>query len=249
MIKVHYLRVTAIPTGILAIRSQPQSKMRLSFLFPPFTTLLGALAYPFLHVQGDRAEVMMEQRETKSAMNKLKKFIQWITIRISEIPRIHGSILKIHQIYRGKLLAAVTSFPFSLYYGYNGYDMDLVYILDEEQVESSSFSLYYFSRAAWGITRIGSRESVVSVEQVKTGNTKITESVSTKTRYAFLYDNRNVEGSGTIQSIVDWREDPSDYSIAPRVLVFYPKEEVTVKSEDQFPLNVVTVEGEEVIIG
>ncbi|AGT34163.1 hypothetical protein OCC_13320 [Thermococcus litoralis DSM 5473] len=58
-----FLKVQLRPTGIIALRALPQSKMRTALRYVPPTTLIGAIAYPLLHISGDRGETTYEKKK------------------------------------------------------------------------------------------------------------------------------------------------------------------------------------------
>ena len=239
-----FLKVHIRPSGIMALRSLPQSKMRTALRYVPPTTLIGAIAYPLFHVVGNRAETAYEGKTFRSKAESVIGLFEWATVKTQGKPKLYGSLLKINTVYRGKAQSAVTSFPFAVLYGEGDYSMTAVYLISEEALSESTYSLRDVERAAWGITRLGSRESVVSVEEVTSGKTEVRDANETTTAYAFPFNGFNVSGRGTLQSVVDWRSGIGDYSKAKRVVMFYPEGTVTVRGE----LSVAEVNGEVVVL-
>lgn len=239
-----FLKVTMKPAGIIALRALPQSKMRTALHYIPPTTLIGAIAYPLLHLTGSRSETTYERKTFKSAAEKVLGLFKWITVKTEGKPRIYGSLLKINTIYRGKAQSAVTSFPFAVMYGEAEYAVTALYLLDEETLSKSPYTLRDVERAAWGIARIGSRESVISVEGVEKGKAEIDEMEEIRTAYAFQFKGVEVEGKGTLQSVVDWRSGIGDYSKAKRIVMFYPEGAVVVRGK----LEVVKCGGEVILL-
>ena len=238
-----FLKVTMRPTGIVALRALPQSKMRTALRYVPPTTLIGAIAYPLLHIAGDRSETVYEGKTFRSAAERVLGLFDWVTVKTLGKPRLQGTLLKINTIYRGKVQSAVTSFPFAVTYGTREALLTAVYLINEDSLERSTYTMKDIERAAWGITRLGSRESVVSVEDVETGRTEIVESKAAETAYAFPFRGLEVEGKGTFQSVVDWRSGIGDYSKAGRLVMFYPEGSVRVRGR----LKTAKV-GEEVVV-
>jgi len=224
-----------------AARLQPQSKMRMALKYPPPTTLLGALAYPFLRAKEGRIEVLRKGKKTISAADSLRKIVIEVAASLSEEPLIYGDYLRVHRFYRGKVDKGVTALPVSLTYSNGEGIADIVYVMKglNDNIE----------RAAWGITRLGSRESVVSVESVHTGRVKVITGNETSTRFSFpLRDGLEVRGKGTVIYAVDWkRTELGSYGRAGKIPYFYPKENVTVRGELKwFELEVPW--GKEVVI-
>ncbi|WP_232462877.1 type I-A CRISPR-associated protein Cas5a [Thermococcus sp. P6] len=239
-----FFKVTLRPTGIIALRSLPQSKMRMALRYVPPTTLIGAVAYPLLHQKGNRRETIYEGKTFRSAAEEVLNLFTWVTVKTSVKPMLYGSLLKINTLYRGKAQSAVTSFPLGVMYGAFNPEITAVYLLNEEALSGSSYSLKDIERALWGITRLGSRESVVSVEGVESGKAKIGEASIVETSYAFPFRRVEVEGRGTLQSVVEWRSGIGEHSTAKRMAMFYPEGSVKVRGD----LRTAEVEGEVLIL-
>jgi len=205
-----------------ATRLQPQSKMRMAMKYPPPTTLIGALAYPWTRSIKGRIEVIKRGNKIISAAEELKKRIIDVSISLDKEPSMYGDYLKVNRYYRGKVESAVTALPSSFLYSNVDTIADLVYLM--EKVDNS------LERAAWGITRMGSRESVVSVESVYIGEAISKKGEIARTRFSFPINKQKVSGNGTILYVVDWRgSDIGSYAKANRVPYFYPKGEVEVQ--------------------
>ncbi|MDI3476342.1 MAG: CRISPR-associated protein Cas5a/b/c [Thermococcaceae archaeon] len=239
-----FLKVQLRPTGIIALRALPQSKMRTALRYVPPTTLIGAIAYPLLHISGDRGETIYEKKIFKSKAESVIGLFKWVTIKTEGRPKLYGSLLKINTIYRGKVQSAVTSFPFAVFYGESTNSLTAAYFVDEDALSESTYSSKDLERAAWGITRLGSRESIVSVEDVKMGKAVFREANKVRTAYAFPFKGVNVHGKGTLQAVVDWRLGIGDYSNAKRMVMFYPEETVEVQGR----LSIAELDGEVVIL-
>jgi len=240
---ISFLKVEVRPAGIIALRSLPQSKMRNAFRYPLPSTLIGALAYPLLHIAGDRTETLEPKRNARSSADRIRPLIEWTTLKVSGKPRVYGSILKINRLHRGSVESAVTSFPMAVMYGESDYTLTLLYLLNDDLIRASEFSVKDFERAAWGISRLGSRESVVSVESVELGKGRIMEKEMAETAYAFPLTGKKVQGNGVVQGVIDWKEGIGNYSKARIIVMFYPEGKVKVEGR----LRVIDV-GEEVVL-
>ncbi len=240
----HYVKADIKSSGVMAIRSVPQSKMRMAYHYPPPGTLVGALSYPLLHLKNSRKEVIYEGKNFKSAAEEVLPFVKWATVSVSERPKVYGTLLKINRLYRGSVDSGVTSMPFSLNYGVKDHKLTVIYLIDCEVLQKYGYTLKEVERAVWGITRIGSRESIVSVENVEMGRAELKRTEEANTRFAFLVEDRIIEGKGLLQSVVDWTHGLSSYTKSERLLFFYPEGSARVRGE----LNVVRADGEEVVI-
>ncbi len=223
-----------------AARFQPQSKMRMAFKYPPPTTLLGALAYPLIRLRSGRVELVAKGKKLTSATEQFKKYFEEVAVSMQDEPSVYGSYLRVNRIYRGSVDFGVTALPSSFLYSNGEATADLVYVMKEvpEGLE----------RAAWGISRIGSRESVVSVDSVYVGDASLKRGESAKTRFSFYLKDYKVRGNGTVLYVVDWREQEiGNYAKAERVPYYYPKGEVEVSGElSWFELNLPW--GKEVVL-
>lgn len=239
-----FLKVAIRPSGVIALRSLPQSKMRSALRHVPPTTLIGAIAYPLLHIAGDRGETGYKGGKFRSNAEAVLSLFEWATVKTIGKPRLYGSLLKINTVYRGKAQSAVTSLPFAVLYGEADYSIEALYIIKEDGLSDSVYSFRDIERAAWGITRLGSRESIVSVENVESRKAEIQEAEKAETAYAFPFKNVEVQGRGTLQSVVDWRSGMGDYSKAKRILMFYPEGTVEVHGK----LSIAKFDGEVIVL-
>ena len=97
-----FLKVTMRPTGIVALRALPQSKMRTALRYVPPTTLIGAISYPLHHLSGNRAETVYDRKTFKSTADGVKNLFEWVTVKTIGKPRLYGALLKINTVYRGR---------------------------------------------------------------------------------------------------------------------------------------------------
>lgn len=228
--------------GVIALRVSPQSKMRISFKHPPPTTLIGALAYPFF--RDERKEVIIgEDGKVKSTADKLREMLIGVAIS-SRGGLMYGPLFKINRLYHGVADSAVTSLPITVTYSEYDLPVRVVYVFDDEKL--ANYTVNDLERAAWGITRLGSRESVVDVEDVKTSRVEISDLEVVKTSFSYCLERvRTVKGRYDVEMVVDWKAtEVGDYSRVSRIRVAYPLEENVVEGD----LKVVFVNGEAVII-
>jgi CRISPR-associated protein Cas5a/b/c len=223
------------PTWGFACRLQPQSKMRMAFRYPPPTSLIGALAYPLLSRTEGRVEVIYRNKKPLSAAEIVKKYIMFVSTSFIGDSTIYGSLLRINRFYRGEVDYGITALPAVITYSAKDSFLDIIYVVDEINHE--------LERAAWGITRVGSRESVFSAEEVLTGDVIETREREAKTRFSFLLrPGMEISGEGTILYAVDWREsDIGDYHERERKPYVYPEGYMIVRAKDE-PMKVAMVE-------
>ncbi|MDW7986990.1 MAG: type I-A CRISPR-associated protein Cas5a [Nitrososphaerota archaeon] len=229
--------------GILALRAMPQSKMRAAFKHPIPTSLIGAFAYSLFN--RERYEVLFEKSgKIRSRADELRKILVSVAVCSIGGSILYGPMFRINRLYKKRVESAITSLPLSINYGEVDNQYRVVYIFDEERLET--YSIRDLERAAWGITRLGSRESVVSVEEVMSSSAKLINTTSTNTRFSFPLDKvKRVEGRYDVEIVVDWKVcEIGDYSRTSKIRLAYPLEKVAVEGD----LDIIRVDGEEVVI-
>ncbi|GEM_PF-1306284 len=224
-----YLRMR--PVWGYALRALPQSKTRVSLGVPPPTSLIGALAYPLARVLGRREETLYlgggGRRGRRGAAvsfwgEELRGRLLYVGAALGVASAGHGSILKIQYTYRGDVLQGVAAMPVEVTAGSEGW-IDAVYVFRE-----APWGWGAVERAAWGVSRLGSRESPVYVEGVWSGEASEAVVESARTRFSF-YGVAPRDGEYRLAYVVDWRVARiGDYSGAPRVAAVYPRGYVEV---------------------
>jgi len=236
------LMVTLRSHGIIALRVSPQSKMRISFKHPPPTSLIGALAYP-LFSEDRREMVISEDGKVKSVADMLRDMLIGVTIS-SKGGLMYGPLFRINRLYHGVAESAVTSLPVTVTYSECDSPLRVIYIFDDEKL--TNYTINDLKRAAWGITRIGSRESIVNVEDVKASKVEISNTEVAKTSFSYPFEKvKSVKGRYDVELVVDWRRsEVGDYSRVDKIKMAYPLEENVVEGD----LKIAFVDGESVII-
>ncbi len=236
------LVVTLRSHGIIALRVSPQSKMRISFKHPPPTSLIGALAYPLFN-ENRREVIINENGGAKSIGDELRKTL--ISVAISSRGGVmYGPLFKINRLYHHVAESAVTSLPVTVTYAEYDSPLRVAYIFDDEKLKN--YTINELKRAAWGITRLGSRESIVNVEDVKTSSVEISDAKVVKTSFSYSLEKvKNVRGRYDVELVIDWKTtELGDYSRASRIRVAYPLEDNVVEGD----LKVAVLNGEAVIV-
>lgn len=218
------------------------SKSRESFLIPPPTTLIGALAYShakLLH--------MPEELASLSYAENIRKNIVSVNVKVNSPLQSYSDLSKIwwykkrertpkfDAVATGKVVKGVAEAPsFTVVYLFN-YE-GLRNLGGERSVVTSSLS----------IARIGGREGLASVKKLEFGQAKQLESKRTSTNYSFWHDLAGkLIGNYYAQRVVDYRKvSIGDYSGAPTRLHVYPYD---VKERCATTVEVEIEEGDAVI--
>lgn len=229
-----YLAISLRPHGILALRSLPQSKTRLAFKYAPPSSLLGALVYAILRLKGIRIETEFRAKSALSIVESYKDLFISVSMSVNIEPIVHGLLLRINRYYRGDIDSSLTSFPVAIYYSDPDPLIRIVYLINEKRLDFYGLTKSDLLRAGWGIVRLGSRESLVSVDDVVLRDTEIiseelSEDNAIMTEFSFeLREKIFVRGNYSLQYVVNWRDTLSDYSLAEKIPVVYPRGAVSV---------------------
>ncbi len=232
------------------MRTVPASKMRLALKYPPPTTIIGALTYPIFRIMNWRDEVLNNNKNSiLPSYERIKDIFKYVSARINGKLFTYGTLLRIHRMYNKKVDFAITSSPMILAYGEERNLFELAYLIDLDAAEKHGITKEKIIRAAWGITRIGSRESVFSVDEVVVHSPTIKQTTKAETSFAFEYsESFNINGNGEFKKVVKWNDGKlSDYTSAKWVPYFYPQDKVTVTSDSSF--NVIEVDQESLVMG
>jgi CRISPR-associated protein Cas5a/b/c len=173
-----------------SIQSPEASKAQLPLSVPPPTTLVGALSYPLFRTYREyRGETLMEEGKLYSITKLLYDFIECTSIAFEgeysgypwqDISKLVTVVWHYHRKNRRGIPKYETgALPTGKVYTQGR--AKIIYVLREGFVEKEKLE-----SAAWQITRIGSKESIFSVEKIRVSEVepKITEG-KIKTRFYF----------------------------------------------------------------
>lgn len=231
------------------MRSVPESKMRMALKYPPPTTIIGALSYPLFRIKGWRDEVFEQNNEMYPSFERIKDIFKHVSVRINGKLFTYGTLLRINRMYNNKVDSAITSSPMIIAYADDTISIELGFLIDLDKAKELNITKDEIIRAAWGITRIGSRESIFSVESVEVyDNPEIKQTTNTETRFAFEFKKFKIKGNGEFRKVVDWKKQKlSDYTKAEWVPYFYPYDKVEVSYDE--PFNIIKIDNENIILG
>jgi CRISPR-associated protein Cas5a/b/c len=164
---VKAVRATIVFHWGYSIKHPMYSASQPALKFPPPTTLIGALSYPYTRVNGP--EVESKSGQLYSSSIRLLDHVLWACYKIVDFdPRM---LVETRDIIRALIVPYVRSehvYPGSKFlwaiqvHGKvcaPALKLDTVFIVDDDSAET-------VSQYAWGIARVGSKESIVSVESV-----------------------------------------------------------------------------------
>lgn len=203
------------------------TKSRPALRIIPPTTLMGALAYPLA-----RLNKWPENRGGYSYAEHIRhmfKGIYYTVLSDKQTLIIYGENTKIY-FYKEKSKGVFSdSVPFPKLYSVEPAKISIYYIIDEEksrEILGKEWKKQLLASAV-SLTRIGAKESIVSVIGAKYLNVEIVNAKIFETRYTIPLDNidvRNISGRYIISKVIDWRKNVpiGNYFGKPTVLVAQP---------------------------
>lgn len=206
----------------------PFSKSRPPLMVPPPTTLIGALAYPLC-----RTLKLPESYGEYSSAERLRGVLSYVGLRLDAPIIDYFDLMKITFFYRGKAKsdAVAVGKTYTLVGPCGGPPtVTLCYVVNEKKFERTFNERFdKLVEAACGITRIGSRESVVAPLNVKHGEAKpLLHCTRGETIYSLTRKAGRIVGTCLTQEVVDWEGVKiGDYRGAPRDVLIIPYEERT----------------------
>ena len=205
-----YIKTELILHWGFTVRKYIMSKSRESYLAPPPTTLIGALAYGYAKIRGEP-----EEKNEMSTAEEIRKNIRSVNIKINT-PLIHyADITRIYWYREREKMTEIDAVSIGkTFKGLNfTHDLEVVYVFDkiDDQMMKNYIS------AALSITRIGGSHGIVSVKKVSYGFAKKIDEHKSATYYSLWTDLLKSEISTPYlrQSVVDYRRNQiGDYSSA-----------------------------------
>lgn len=212
----------------------PFSKSRPPLKVPPPTTLIGALAYPL-----NRALNIPESFGEYSSAERLRNVLSYVGFCLNTPLITYFDLTKISFFYRKEartdaIAAGKTYLLASELERSDPPEITICYVINEDKAIQTFGSgiTKKLIEAAYGITRIGSRESTVAPLNVSYGNVKILSQKAGDTIFSFSRKSANpLKGNFTIIDVIDWEQTPiGDYTKASRTQLIVPYDERAYRS-------------------
>ena len=233
------LKVSARVVWGYSVRLAPQGKGRVAYTFPPPSTVLGAFIASLQKVVGDRRELTTKNTGKKarilSAGEDYKHLFADVFLDVSQIhvkiygePSIQNFLYKLRDKEKIRKMGPTEpkhNFIANPAAFAPGGVLNVLYVVDKNVLSGSTISQRDLERAAWGISRFGSKESVAYVNDVELLDLREDVLEDVVTKYSFVkmpeYD---IKGTNyTIERVVDWKHsEMGDYTNAKKVLMVYP---------------------------
>ncbi len=225
---MYFLKVSVQPHWGYALRVVPFSKSKPALPVPPPTTLIGALAYPLNIMLG-----IPENNGEVSGADRYRNLFISVNARI-DVPIIkYGDITRVFWYRKEEKTVQSDAISLEKVYSVSGEgSIDIIYVVDENEAERVVGDLNILKLAAWGISRIGSKESIVSVKDVELRKANLVERDKIETDYYFMGYAKLIKGDLISFDIVDFREYViGDYVNAKKVPLNVPYSMRRQKSE------------------
>lgn len=201
MIIMYFLHFLLLPHWGLMINQYGFNKSRPALNFIPPTTVIGALSYP-LNKLLKRPELYQElsgaelyRRIFKSINVKTPPFLPFYDL--SRILFMYRGVAKSDAVAVGKL------------YKTSDNPIEVIVVVEEETSKELLGDKWkdLLRIACASIVRLGARESIVTPIEVKEGTPELVRERIVRTRFSFPgYAAKNIVGSYTVGSVIDWRE-------------------------------------------
>jgi len=228
-----YLKVKVTPHWGWLLSRFPFSKSRPPLKFPPPTTILGALSYPLNKLMG-----FPESVNEYSGAELYRGALVYVGLSVDGPVSTYFDLTKIAFFYRKTFRTDAVAFGKTYVLGERPCKLILCYVFAEDALRDllKEKVREKLILAAHGITRIGSRESTVSVEEVEHGVAEVVEAGETQTKFSFYIDDvifEEMKGDYEVQDgVVDWRVSRiGDYGEARHTRLIIPYSEGSKKSQ------------------
>jgi CRISPR-associated protein Cas5a/b/c len=222
-----FLKVSCVPHWGWKLNLVPFSKSRPPLLVPPPATLIGALAYPL-----NRALKLAETLYDYSGAERLRDILKYVGFRIDAPLINYFDLTKISFFYRKEVRSDSVAIgkTYILSQKMPQYEIPTItvcYIIDEAKAHFKFGERIKekLVEAALGITRIGSRESLVAPLNLSYGEARLIPQRRGKTVFSFLRRaiSHLFDGNFITSEVVDWERFPiGDYSHAEREVMIVP---------------------------
>ncbi len=169
-----------------------------SFIVPPYSTLIGALAYPW-NLLRNGTEIVVEDGIFYSSVVGMLEIVPWVTFRLLDFdPRWLIETRDLNRVLMAPYVRSDHVYPYSNnLWGVQahgkvyapGLTLEIVYLVRSGLED-------HVARAAWGLTRIGVKEALVSVQMVSLHATRLERDAGVvETLYSFPLRLGEVEDS------------------------------------------------------
>ncbi len=210
MSKFFYIKVGLNTHWGYSFRRTIFSKTRDSYLLPPPTTLIGALAYGLAKIKGLPEEVLIKGvKDWASSSELLREELTSVHVRVNSPLHHHSDLSRIwwfrKRERRSKFDAVALGKVYTSLSYSNEPHLDIIYIFNE----STKDKIKELIAATYSITRLGCKEAIVSVKNVNYGYAEVISDESVSTSYSFWLDLVDtLEGDVVIQEVIDYRVNP-----------------------------------------
>lgn len=237
----YFLYVKAKVYWGFACRIIPFGKSRITLKMPPPSTLIGALAYPLARLK-DWTEVVMERKVKLSGANRILNFISSAHAKMDFIPLVRGDLSRVYWYYVLRKEVKTDAVALEKVYvnplpGKADSIIEMIYLIDQDKAEKTLGSewLNLLEACAWAISRIGQKEGMISVSDVRLSKAGLIKDGEVMTRFYFPLEacSEMPVGSWIQETFVDvWETGMGDYSGGRSITFAIPFSSIEQKPVD-----------------
>lgn len=236
------------------------TKSRPAVKVVPPTTLIGALSFGLTRIR--RSSENQSSDEFISNAESIRELFFSLNYRFNSILFEYSDLTKVlsYKVREKRIISDAVGiskiYVYPLSSSNDSPELSVIYFIDPKKAYSSLGTNWEteLECAAWFITRIGAKESIVSVKNVSIGEAKEITKDEVETEYSFFEDKATlIEGKYIEYPVIDWSKHKiASYSSAPyRTLVlpydYLEKRPTKVKVRPSNDAKVLTVDGELIV--
>lgn len=216
----------AIGWGLVS-RIVPFSKSRRVLKLPPPTTLIGALSYPIVYYKKLPENIGLNLSSASIAKN----LIVSVHASLKSLASIRGDVNRVYWYHLAKKITKTDAVSLEKIFvtpmkDFNYPILDVIYVIDPGIARETFGMLWdrFLEALAWSITRIGQKESMVSILNVKTKMVKPIVCDKVTIEYYVPYGTVKAIESGefTLESFVPPTTDIGEYSGVEKIPYMIP---------------------------
>ncbi len=225
------IKMVGQPHWGIVCRVVPYSKSRVSLVAPPPTTMIGALAYSLARME-KWPEVLMKENNQMSGAERIRGMIKSVHVKLNFSLMEHADIGRVFWYHYARKEAKFDAVALEKVYVFPLKKeriplLEAIYIIDSDFAEKLLGEKWRekLEVAAWTISRIGQKESMITILDVKTSDSievfqKVDSEVTTS--YYFPVDAASSIYSPSNDFLITHFVDPistpyGDYGAAERI--------------------------------
>lgn len=197
---MYFFHFSLLPHWGLMINHHGFNKSRPAMSFIPPTTIIGAISYPLNRLLG-KAECFQDL----SGAEEYRKIFKSINIKMPIFSPYHD-LSKVLFMHRGE--AEFDAVAVGKLYKSSSNPIEVIILIDEGNSKKTLGEKWkeYLRISCMSITRVGSKESIVTPISIKEGVPRAIDDKIVRTKFSFISNvAKKISGSYIAGNIFDWR--------------------------------------------